>query len=341
MAAEPIRVLVVDDSAFARKVVRECLTAAGIDVVGTAHDGFEALEKIAELSPDVVTLDLMMPNLDGIGVLSALSGKPRPRVVVVSTSDSDSSLGIAALHDGAFEVVHKPTVLAGSELYQIGEKLVDVVRAAAAAIPRTVIQVPEGPAKLSALTTSRELLVVGASTGGPQALARLVSSLPANFPVPVAIVLHIPPGYTAALAERLNKTSALEVAEAAEGMNLNPGKVVIARSGYHLKVKRKGGHLLCRLDLLPQETQHRPAVDVLFQSAAKAVGAGALGVVLTGMGHDGLAGAQAICAKGGSVLTESESSCVVYGMPRSVVEAGLSAADAPIERMAEEIIRYL
>jgi len=284
-AAIPIRVLVVDDSAFARKVVRECLIAAGIDVVGIAHDGCEALEMIHELSPDVVTLDLMMPNLDGLGVLSALAGRASPRVVVVSTSDSDSLLGISALQDGAFDVVHKPTVLAGSELYQIGQELVDVVRAAAHAIPRTHMEGPTGPVTLPALTTTREVLVIGASTGGPQALTRLVSMLPANFPLPVAIVLHIPLGYTEALAERLDKVSALNVTEAGEGTVLTPGRVVIARAGHHLKLTKRNGQLQCRLDLLPERTQHRPAVDVLFRSAADLVGARTLGVVLTGMGN--------------------------------------------------------
>lgn len=340
-AAGPIRVLVVDDSAFARKVVRECLTAAGIDVVGIAHDGCEALEMIHELAPDVVTLDLMMPNLDGLGVLSALAGKASPRVVVVSTSDSDSLLGISALQDGAFDVVHKPTVLAGSELYQISQELVDVVRAAATAIPRTHTEGPAGPVTLPALSTTREVLVIGASTGGPQALTRLVSMLPANFPLPVAIVLHIPLGYTAALAERLDKVTALDVTEADEGTVLSAGRVVIARAGQHLKLTKKEGQLRCKLDLLPERTHHRPAVDVLFRSAAELVGARALGVVLTGMGNDGLAGAKAIRAVGGSILTESAESCVVYGMPREVVEAGQSTSAAPIELMAEEIVRFL
>jgi two-component system chemotaxis response regulator CheB len=334
-------VLVVDDSAFARKVVRECLTAAGLDVVGIAHDGLEALEKIDEFKPDVITLDLMMPNLDGIGVLNALAGKVSPRVVVVSTSDADSSLGISALHEGGFEVVHKPTVLAVAELYEIGQKLVEAVEAAASSIPRAATTGWPRPVTLATQNTTRRLLVVGTSTGGPQALTRLVSTLPVNFPVPVAVVLHIPAGYTAAIAKRLDNTTQLEVLEAAEGLELRPGRVVIARGGHHLKIVRRDGVMRCSLDLAPLGTQHRPAVDVLFQSAAEVAGSGALGVVLTGMGSDGLLGARAIRDAGGSVLTESASSCVVYGMPRVVVEAGLSAGSAPIERMAEEIVRFL
>ncbi|MBS1152102.1 MAG: chemotaxis response regulator protein-glutamate methylesterase [Myxococcaceae bacterium] len=343
MAAAPIKVLVVDDSAFARKVLRECLSAAGLEVVGIAHDGLEALEMISALSPDVITLDLVMPNLDGLGVLRALAGKPAPRVVVVSMSDSDSMLGMAALQEGAFEVVHKPTALAVSQLYEIGDKLVEVVRAAALSPLRTAAEAVAvaGPVTLSKLSTTRELVVIGASTGGPQALTHLMAALPANFPVAVALVLHIPPGYTAALARRLDEICALEVLEAAEGLELKVGRVIVARAGRHLKLIRRAGGLQCKLDVFPVEALHRPAVDVLFQTAAEVAGAHTLGVVLTGMGDDGLAGARAIGVAGGLVLTESESSCVVYGMPRVVMEAGLSAGQAPIERMAEEIIRFL
>lgn len=341
MGPAPIKVLVVDDSAFARKVVRECLSVAGIEVVGIARDGLEALEKIAELTPDVITLDMVMPNLDGVGVLKALAGKPSPRVVVVSMSDTDSLLGLAALREGAFEVVHKPTALAISQLYEIGEKLVAVVRAAAMSPQRTAIAGPLGTVAISHPGTSRQLLVIGASTGGPQALTRLVTSLPANFPVPVAIVLHIPPGYTAAFAARLNEACALEVLEASEGLELQVGRVVVARAGRHLTVRRADGVLQCVLDLHPLESLHRPSVDVLFESAAEVARSATLAVVLTGMGDDGLIGSRAIRAVGGTIITEAASSCVVYGMPRVVNEAGLSAAEAPIELMVDQIIRFL
>jgi two-component system, chemotaxis family, protein-glutamate methylesterase/glutaminase len=341
MPARPIKVLVVDDSAFARKVLRECLSAVGIQVVGIARDGLEALEMINSLSPDVITLDMVMPNLDGMGVLKALAGKTSPRVVVVSLSDGDSMLGMAALQAGAFDIVHKPTALAVSQLYEIGDKLVDVVRAAAHAIPRTATEAPVSAVKLTKLAATRSLVVVGASTGGPQALTQLLTALPATFPIPMAIVLHIPPGYTAALAKRLDEECELEVIEAAEDTVLQVGRVVVARAGMHLKLARKDGALVCKLDVQPVGAMHRPSVDVLFRSAAEVVGAGTLGVVLTGMGDDGLAGARAIHAAGGEILTETAESCVVYGMPRVVVEAGLSAGQAPIERMTEEIIRFL
>jgi two-component system, chemotaxis family, protein-glutamate methylesterase/glutaminase len=343
MTPSRIRVLVVDDSAFARKVVREVLSAdPDIEVVGFARDGLDALEKIGELDPDVLTLDLLMPNLDGMGVLNALAGKARPRVVVVSTSDEQSSLALAALHAGAVELVHKPTALATDRLYELSTELVQKVKIAALARPQPVreapSQIPSAPRRGD---SPFGMLVIGASTGGPQALTRLLSELPGNLPVPVAMVLHMPPGYTAALAERLNVACALDVQEAREGLALRPGLVVLGRAGMHLKIAGGPDTAKIRLDLAPLETAHRPSVDVLFTSAATVYGSRVLGVVLTGMGEDGLDGARHIHAAGGRLLTESESSCVVYGMPRAVAEAGLSAGSFPLEGMARAIQRAL
>jgi two-component system chemotaxis response regulator CheB len=333
-----IRVLVVDDSAFARKVVREVLTAGGMEVVGIARDGLEALEKVAELKPDVVTLDLVMPNLDGMGVLAALP-PDGPRVVVVSAAGDDSALGISALHAGAVDLVQKPSALAVDRLYEMRSALVTAVNAAAIArAPSSQLLLP--PAK-APRPSSKSFVAIGASTGGPQALSRLIKALPADFPLPVAIVLHLPPGYTQSFAARLDGEAALEVVEASPGLELIPGRVVVARAGMHLKLGQRGGAVQAMLDPLPADTPHKPAVDVLFESAAQLYGKGTLGVVLTGMGDDGTRGAKAIHAAGGEILTEAESSCVVYGMPRCVVEAGLSAASVRIEAMAAEIARHL
>jgi two-component system chemotaxis response regulator CheB len=185
------------------------------------------------------------------------------------------------------------------------------------------------------------MLLIGASTGGPQALTRLIGALPATFPVPIALVLHMPAGYTETFARRLDGDCELDVTEARDGMPLRPGLVVVARAGMHLSLAPKADGWACKLDVLPLDTLHRPAVDVLFSSAAAHVGAGALAVVLTGMGSDGLRGATLLHAAGGRVLTEAESSCVVYGMPRTVFEAGLASAEAPIETMAALICEYL
>jgi two-component system, chemotaxis family, protein-glutamate methylesterase/glutaminase len=340
-ATSRIRVLVVDDSAFARKVVRETLAnQERIEVVGIARDGLEALERIAELKPDVVTLDLVMPNLDGVGVLKALT-PGSPRVVVVSMADGGSELGIAALRAGAIDIVHKPTSLATDRLYELAGELVAKVLAAADARMLPMGDVASTPIQLpSTLSTSRRILVIGASTGGPQALTRLLRELPASFPVPIAIVLHMPPGYTAAFAERLDEECAIHVVEARDGLRLRPGMAVVARAGLHLKLERDPEGFQARLDTHPLGTLHTPSVDALFHSVA-GVGPEVLAVVLTGMGDDGLSGSRSLRAQGGTILTEAESSCVVYGMPRTVFEAGLSAEVAPIERMTETILRHL
>jgi two-component system chemotaxis response regulator CheB len=335
------RVLVVDDSAFARKVVRESLaTHAELEVVATASDGIDALEKIAALDPDVVTLDLVMPNLDGVGVLKALPPERRRRVVIVSMAEGESALGVAALAAGAFDLVHKPTALAIDSLRDIAGELVEKVLLAAKTPVRPELQVTPGePAR--SVAASERVVVIGTSTGGPQALTRLITALPSKFPAPVVIVLHIPRGYTEALAARLDAESALDVMEAREGLVLRPGLAVVALAGMHLYLVNHAGQTRTHLDVEPVASVHRPSVDVLFESAARSLGPRVLGVVLTGMGDDGLKGSRAIVQAGGSVLTEAESSCVVYGMPRAVKEAGLSAGEAPLAAMAAKIAEWL
>ncbi len=334
-----IRVLVVDDSAFARKVVRELLSShRDIEVVGVARDGLDALEKAAELRPDVMTLDLVMPELDGVGVLQALPKTPdAPRVVLVSLSGAETELGAAGLLAGAVDLVHKPTGLATSRLYEMGEELVAKVRIAATARPlRASLEplAPQPPPPAMALGTPH-VVVVGASTGGPQALTLLLSRLPGSFPHPLAIALHMPPGYTEALAQRLDGASELEVVEADDGVQLRPGRAVLARGGVHLELV--GTPAACEARLGYEHALYRPSVDRLFTCAASIYGAATLGVVLTGMGDDGLRGARAIKEAGGRVLAELESSAVVYGMPRVVRENGLADGGAEIGRMADAV----
>jgi two-component system chemotaxis response regulator CheB len=345
-----VRVVVVDDSAFARKVMREVLTNdPRIEVVAIARDGLDALEKIAETSPDVVTLDLVMPQLDGVGVLDAIRLLPNPpRVVVVTMSDADSALGVAALQAGAFDVVHKPTALATDRLYELGQELVTKVLLAAEArfgvrsspIP-LVADGPQsvpGPLRRDVRT---KILVVGASTGGPRAITVLLRALPASFPVPVAVVVHMPPGYTDAFANRLDRECELNVVEATDGMLLKPGLVMIARAGIHLKLRSVNDAVCAAFDVQPMDALHRPSVDALFTSAAATFGASTLGVVLTGMGSDGLEGSRAIHAAGGRVVVEHASTCVVYGMPRAVAEQGLADAQLPLPEMAAGVIARL
>lgn len=338
MQVEPIRVLAVDDSAFVRRAVSEMLRSRGFDVVGTAANGEEALEKISELRPDVVTLDLLMPGLDGLGVLRARAPGSRTRYVILSIAGAASELAIQALQLGAVDVITKPTGISSDRLYDVAEDLATKVRAAAKARPLPLVEPRPGRHAAPVARPGRaDIVVVGTSTGGPQALSRLLPALPAELPA-VAIALHIPPGYTQALAQRLSEASRLEVLEASGGMDVRPGTAILARAGYHLKFAREGERVYTRLDLLPIETLHRPSVDVLFQSAAATFGPRVLAVVLTGMGDDGLAGARAVRAAGGRVLTEHPSTCVIDGMPRSVREAGLSDGEATIDEMAAAIV---
>ncbi|MDQ2643469.1 MAG: chemotaxis-specific protein-glutamate methyltransferase CheB [Myxococcota bacterium] len=338
-----LRVLVVDDSAFARKVMRDVLQAApGIEVVGTARDGLDALAKIQELDPDVMTLDLVMPHLDGLDTLRALSGRERPRVVVVCMAEADSDLALSALEAGALDIVHKPTALATERLYDLSKELVFKVEAAAAARSsgrpaRPVSAAAGSSAGVAPIgSPARDLVAIGGSTGGPSAITRLLKALPGDFPVPIAVVVHLPAGFTASFAERLDQECALRVVEATEGVRLTPGKAVIARGDAHLLVQRDARGLYGSLSIEPSSL-HRPSVDQLFASAAAAAGERVLAVVLTGMGDDGFEGGQALHRAGASILVESEESCVVYGMPRVVQEAGLASGQFPIDEMAFQI----
>jgi two-component system, chemotaxis family, protein-glutamate methylesterase/glutaminase len=345
-----IGVLVVDDSAFARKVLRQVLSRSGkLQVLGTAHDGLDALDRILELKPDVITLDLMMPNLDGLGVLHALKklvGVPIPRVVIVSMSDLDGDLAISALREGALDIVQKPTSLANDRLYELADELIRKVEAAATA--RVPSPLASGVSRASqpapAVVTARpkhDLVVIGASTGGPQAVSSLLAALPADFPVPIAVVIHIPPGFSQSLAEHLDRDCQLDVVEASDGLPLRPGLAIVARAGMHLAFERSAGSFHARVGLAPEGYLHRPSLDVTLQSAAEAARGRVLGVVLTGMGSDGLEGARAAHRSGGTLLTQTEASSVVYGMPRVIWEDGIAAAEASIEDMPHLLLRHL
>jgi two-component system chemotaxis response regulator CheB len=327
------RVLVVDDSAFARTTLTKILRATQrIDVIATARDGADALEQIAALDPDIVTLDLTMPNVDGLAVLRALHGHTRPRVIVVSSSNSETELGLEAIALGAIAIVAKPTALASERLRDLGDELIETVLAAGGTPPTVVELAPVSSARVEPI----ELVMIGTSTGGPQALTRVLPALPADLAAPIAIALHIPPGYTAGLAERLDGLSALHVVEATDGLVLRPGLAVLARGGHHLFIERVGAALIARLASVPLRP-YTPSVDELFLSGVRAVGGRALGVILTGMGDDGLSGARAIADAGGALLTEAAATCIVYGMPRCVHEAGIGAVPARLERIAKEI----
>lgn len=343
-----VRVLVVDDSAYVRKVVKQMLSRSPfIEVVGTSRDGAEALESIATLNPDVVTLDLIMPEMDGVEFLrQQMARRPIP-VVIISIASEGGEQVLAALDAGAVDFLQKPTALANEKIFEIGNELIEKVKAAAN-VPLNRLPVMSERPQLSKVKPSSspsgvlDLVAIGISTGGPQALACLIGQLPGDLPVPVAIVLHMPVGYTAMYAKRLNEMSLLKVVEASEGDVLEPGMVFIAAAGRHLTfVRHSDGTVRTHLDARPFDTLHRPSVDVMFQSAAEVFGDRVLGVVMTGMGSDGTQGSAWIKSRGGSIFTEAEESCIVYGMPRSVVEAGLSDLCVTLDGMAQAILDRL
>ena len=341
-----LRVLVVDDSAYVRKVVREILSRSPfVEVVGTARDGREALDMVAELNPDVVTCDLIMPELDGVGfVREQMQRRPVP-IIIMSIANETAEAALTALDAGAIDFVQKPTALASEKIFEVSTELIEKVKAAGqitlnriATAPAPQITATSEPAAKIAGNHSVDLVVIGISTGGPQALKRLIPQLPADFPVPVLMVMHMPVGYTEMYAAKLNELSPLEVKEAAEGDEIKPGRVFLGPAGRHLSVTRQAnGKVVTHLDARPFNSLHRPSVDVLFQSVAEVYGNRVLGVVMTGMGSDGKEGAAWIKSQGGLVFTEAESSCVVYGMPSVVMEAGLSDQSIALEDMARAI----
>ena len=344
-----IRVLVVDDSALVRRLVTAALgQAADIEVAGVARDGLEAVRMVDELRPDVVTLDIEMPHLDGLGALTQIREKqPRLPVIMFSTlTERGATATLDALSRGASDYVTKPsnTGQIADGIAAIRDQLVPRIRALAGIRKLT----PGGPAANPARVAPRRerpavalspvhALLIGCSTGGPDALARLLPRLPGDLGIPVLVVQHMPPVFTAMLAQRLDKLSPMHVREAVDGDVVVPGEVLIAPGDQHLRVRRSAGVVRAALDQGPQENFCRPAVDVLFRSAREVYGGGTLAAVLTGMGHDGLAGARELADAGGRILVQDEDSSVVWGMPGAVAGAGLADDILPLDRLADRI----
>jgi two-component system chemotaxis response regulator CheB len=342
-----IRVLIVDDSAYVRKVVREMLSySPHLEVVGAARDGREALELVEALRPDVVTSDLMMPELDGIGFVREQMRRRALPIIMMSSADETSAETLAALDAGAVDFVRKPTALATERIFEVRSELIEKIKIAASVEMEHLQLIPEMTPQVEALDGANkpyknrfDAIVMGVSTGGPQALRFLIPQFPRDFPVPIAIVLHMPVGYTAMYAEKLNEISAIEVREAREGDEMRAGLALLAPAGKHLTLKRRaGGRVTSHLSLRPVDTQHRPSVDVLFQSAAETFGSRTLAVVMTGMGADGRTGAAWIKARNGTVFAESEETCVVYGMPGAIVEAGLSDKIIRLDHLGQALM---
>jgi two-component system chemotaxis response regulator CheB len=331
-----IRVLIVDDSAVVRRVLSEALAAApDIEVVGTAMDPYVAREKIAALRPDVLTLDVEMPRMDGVTFLERLmEHHPLPVVMVSSLTPSGSALSLKALAIGAVGIVCKPS--SQFSVVEVKAQVVEQVRVAARAQVRRLVAVVEpgrlGPAL--ALKTTRKVLALVASTGGPQALERVLTRLPATGPG-VVVVQHMPAQFTAGFATRLDSLCALQVSEARDGDELVAGRVLIAPGGMHMVLQRSGATYSVRLKDAPPVNNHRPSGDVLLYSVAKAAGKNAVGVVMTGMGSDGARGLLALRTAGAHTIAQDEGSSVVYGMPRAASELGAALQVVPLDQIAQ------
>lgn len=346
-ARGPIRVLVVDDSAFMRlTLTRHLEEAPGLAVVGAAHDGEEALRMIPDLNPDVITLDVEMPRLDGLSTLREIMDRfPRPVVMLSSLTAEGASETVQALTLGAVDFIQKPDTKAN-----IGAILPDVLAKIRHAADAKVRRIAMGTAPPPAPKENRDakdvrplrqgdrVVMLGASTGGPFALSTVVAGLPADLPAALIIVQHMPAGFTRSLADRLDNLCPLAIKEAAEGDRLETGKGLLAPGGFHMRVDERG---TISLDRGPTLHGVRPAVDVTMATVAQHFGRTTVAAVLTGMGRDGTQGCQLIHAAGGKVVAEHESTCVVWGMPRSVTEAGVADRVAPLPSVAAAIVELI
>jgi two-component system chemotaxis response regulator CheB len=349
----PIKVLVVDDSALVRKLLSAMLMRApDIRVVGSASDPYAAREKIKSLNPDVITLDVEMPRMDGITFLENLMRlRPMPVVMVSSLTQRGADVTLRALELGAIDFVAKPRIDIAGTLEEYENELVAKVRVAAQArvLPRsakrareldernsTSAVVPALNARTMLRTTDR-IIAIGASTGGTEAIREVLEEMPPDSPA-IVISQHIPAAFSKSFAERMDRSSPMAVCEAQDGQQILPGHVYIAPGDRHMLVERDGARYLCRLSSGPHVNRHRPSVDVMFRSVAQNVGPNAVGVLLTGMGDDGARGLREMLDAGAGTIAQDEASSVVWGMPGSAVKIGAAAQVLPLHQIAAQIL---
>ena len=344
----PVRVMVVDDSAFMRFTISRHLNETpGINVVGTAKDGREALDLIPSLNPDVITLDVEMPRLDGLSTLREIMTQfPRPVVMLSSLTSEGTVETVQALTLGAVDFVMKPAYKANinAVLQEVAEKVIKASKArvwslkrSASQLPQVVKpQTPEHKPALRPLSRMEKVVVIGSSTGGPRALNSVIPFLPEKLPAAVVVIQHMPAGFTRSLAERLDNTSQLKVKEAEPGDAIEVGRVLLAPGGFHMVFDQHG---VVTLNQNPPVHGVRPAVDVTLTSIAQLYGNRVVCVILTGMGNDGTNGSGVVHGNGGWVIAEAEESCVVWGMQRCVAEAGFADEITPLSKVAQAIIK--
>lgn len=342
-----IKVLVVDDSALVRKLLSAIIDSyADLEVVGTAPDPYVAREKIKALNPDVLTLDVEMPRMDGLEFLEKLMRlRPMPVVMVSSLTDKNSEITLRALELGAVDFVTKPQLDIAAGLTEYGDDIADKIRAAAMANVRAGAPVEPNlkvdsvlPTARAPLASTEKVLCIGASTGGTEAIKAVLMRLPADSPG-IVIAQHMPPGFTRSFADRLDKLCAITVREAKGGERVLPGHAFIAPGHAHLLLQRSGANYITELSDAPPVNRHRPSVDVLFRSAANCAGKNAIGVILTGMGKDGAQGLLEMRQAGAVTFAQDEASCVVYGMPREAVQIDGAEFVVPLDAMAEKVLQ--
>ncbi len=347
-----LRVLIVDDSVVIRRILTDIISGdSDLEVAGVAANGRIALDKIPQVNPDIVTLDIEMPEMDGLQALRELrKNYPRLPVIMFSTlTERGATATIEALSLGASDYVTKPANVGkvGEGMTRVRDDLIpkikalcgravkisaQPIRSPARQVPAPKLPVRSGPRRV-------EIVAIGTSTGGPNALAELLPCFPANFPVPVLIVQHMPPVFTKLLADRLAAKCLLAVVEGRTGDELSAGKIWIAPGNYHMSIQKMPLGTRIKLNQEPAENSCRPAVDVLFRSVAEIYGAAALAVVLTGMGQDGLRGCESVREAGGQILVQDEASSVVWGMPGFVSRAGLADKELPLQAISAEIVQ--
>lgn len=345
---KPITVLIVDDSALIRQMFQEMLSSApDIEVLDTASDPYDAREKIKRLNPDVLTLDIEMPKMDGLSFLEKImSLRPMPVIMVSTLTQKGADATIRALEIGAYDYISKPVFSQTRDtIGALRDELIEKVRGAASANIKKVKSFhPSADSAASvcafkpAFGAQRRIIAIGASTGGVEALREVFIRMPANSP-PVVVTQHMPEAFTKSFAARLNGMSQMEISEATNHARLKDGCAYIAPGNLHLKIARIGEEHVCKLEDAPQVSGHRPSVDVLFRSVAESVGDSAIGVILTGMGKDGAEGMKAMRDNGSYNIGQSKASCVVYGMPQVAFSVGATHIELPVHEIPAAVLK--
>jgi two-component system chemotaxis response regulator CheB len=344
-----IKVLIVDDSAYARYTIAKhiCLDS-NIEVIATSHDGYDAVKKVRELKPDVVTMDIEMPRLDGLKALEEIMATfPTPTIMLSNLTSEGAEATIRALELGATDFFLKPSLINSAEKDTLFEELIKKIKNIAGINIKHFVQNRDNINKTNINNVKKhsgngyrsnsdvsKVVIIGSSTGGPRSLYQIIPTIPSNIPAAILIVQHMPPKFTNSMAERLNELSNIDIKEAQNGDEIIAGRALIAPGGYHMTVDNNK-----RIAITEDKPRSglRPAVDVTMETAVNVFGNRCTGVILTGMGHDGTEGAALIKAAGGTIIAQDEESCVVYGMPRSVIENGLAHKVVPLNNIVREI----